>query len=112
MYIYAYWGAGVLTYLLFVLLYRRTGIEPRMLNRVWFPGGIEKLLVLIFAWPILAVLSIVVWIGEFLHLVSKRKEAIARAAAQANPYHALSDEELRLRQRKALEDLESLKSKG
>jgi hypothetical protein len=108
-----YYGAGVVAYILIRRLFRQTGVQLQALNQIWF-GWIfcGEVLGVIFGailWPLFALVSLVWWFGEYLHIASERKRSAERAEASkaTNPYARLKNDELLAEQRRVLKESES-----
>ncbi len=96
----AYLGIGIAAYWSLFFFFRRTRVLRKGLNFLWWgwllSGDILAVLVVPLLWPIIALLSLLFWLGEYWHLISKRKEAEEKEAAlgRANKYSHLSMNEL------------------
>jgi hypothetical protein len=100
-----YFGTGLLVFGVFWLLCRKTGVKREGLFHLWF-GEISVFFVL---WPIGAVLSLLYWGGEYLHVRSKRRREREREATLkvANKYSHMSMEELLTAQKQVMDALPS-----
>ena len=89
-----------------------------ILNGIWFSwltgGEIQALLMGLFLWPLFALISLVLWFGEILHIISKRRKAAdnANELKRATKYSHMSMEELIAEQKKVLSDTQFLNSKN
>jgi hypothetical protein len=104
LYVYLYLACGIGAYFLVRLLFRKANAKSKGLTTLWFA---EPPMVLF--WPLSLLISLIWWLLEVQYMKEKRKRAEAKAR---QPWHdGLSTDELMARQRKKLEELESVQSK-
>jgi len=91
---------GVATYCSLILFFRRTEVSRKGLNFLWWgwllSADILAVLLVPLLWPLIALLSLLFWLGEYWHLTSKRKEKEQKESAvkEANQYSNMSMDEL------------------
>lgn len=104
-----YFGAAVAVFVALWFLFRALGVDRKRLWSTWFT---EPLLLLF--WPICAVLSVMgLLIGlSDRKVMEKKTRGKAEALKNKTPYSDLSMDELLLAQRRALEELQTLKQKS
>jgi hypothetical protein len=103
LYVCLYLACGIGAYFLVRLLFRRANAKSNGLTTLWFA---EPPMVLF--WPLSLLISLIWWFLEVQHMKEQRKSAEAKARL---PWHdGLSTDELIARQKKKLEELESIQS--
>jgi hypothetical protein len=104
LYVCLYLVCGIGAYFLVRVLFRHAKAESKGLTTLWFAEP-----PMILFWPLSLLISLIWWFLEVQHMKEKRKNAEAKAR---QPWHdGLSTDELMARQRKKLEELESVQSK-
>jgi len=99
-FLFAYLGIGVAAYCSLLLFFRRTQVSRKGLNFLWWgwllSADILAVLLVPLLWPLIALLSLLFWLGEYWHLTSKRKELEQKQSAvkDANKYSNMSMDEL------------------
>src|SRR4051812_33837492 len=105
---FIYLGIGIAAYCSLLLLFRKTNVPRKGLNFLWWgwllSGDILAVLAVPLLWPLVALLSLLLWLGEHWHLRSKRRDAADKEAAlkSANQYSHMSMDELLVAQKQAV----------
>jgi hypothetical protein len=108
--LFAYLGIGVAAYCSLLLFFRRTQVSRKGLNFLWWgwllSGDILAVLLVPLLWPLIALLSLLFWLGEYWHLTSKRKELEQKQSAvkEANQYSNMSMDELLAAQKEVADE--------
>lgn len=98
-----YLGLGVAVVIGLWVFYRKMGVDRKGLRILWgwtLVGDWGFILVPLL-WPLFALLSLLWWLGERLHLSAKRRDALEQAEAlkNASEFSHLTMEELLLNRR-------------
>ena len=112
-----FYVTGAAVYFLLRLLFRKSGVKVSALNTIWFSwltcGEITGFIFGIFFWPIFAMISVLLWGGEILHINFKRKNAENKAEElkHATKYSSMKMTDLISEQKRLLDEFETKKQK-
>src|SRR6186997_2992095 len=108
-----YFGIGIAVFVALWVLFRKTGVDRKGLRILWGWSltGDWGIILVPLLWPLVALLSLLWWLGEYWHLQSKQKEAVekAEAAKRATKYSHLTMDELLVAQKKMMDELQNQK---
>src|SRR5262245_31131960 len=103
-----YFGIGIAVYGGLLVLFRKTHVDRRGLHGLWWgwllSGELVAFLLGPLLWPLVALLSILWWLGDYWHLQSKRRDAKAKEETlkRPNEYSHLNMDELLIAQKRVL----------
>jgi hypothetical protein len=112
-YFLIYVGIGIASYFVLLFLVRKTGVDRKGLHNLWgwsLVGDWGFILVPLL-WPLLVLLSLLWWLGDYWHLKSKRSDATMRTEKQkrADKYSHLTMDELLAAQKRNVDELQNQK---
>lgn len=104
---FVYFGIGIAVLLVLWLLFIKTGVDRQGLRILWGRSllGDWGFILVPLLWPIVAMLSLLWWLGDLWHLKARQKDAMKNAERLkcANKYSHLTMDEL-LAAQKRIED--------
>jgi hypothetical protein len=107
-----YFGIGIVVLIALWLLFRKTGVDQKGLRILWgLSLSPEGIILVPLLWPIIALLSLLWWIGDYWHLKWKQRDARVKAEAikHATKYSHLTMDELLVAQKKMMDEQQSKK---
>ena len=108
-----YFGIGIAVLVALWVLFRKTGVDRKGLRILWGRSlaGDWGIIIVPLLWPLIALLSLLWWIGDYWHLKWKQRDERERAEAMKHTtkYSHLTMDELLVAQKKMIDEQQSKK---